>query len=91
MNMAKKETIRVRFAPSPTGMLHLGNVRTALMNYLFAKKQNGDFVLRIEDTDPNRIFDKDGAQIIKDLLWFGLDYNDSESGVKLLFEINSAC
>lgn len=76
MNMAKKETIRVRFAPSPTGMLHLGNVRTALMNYLFAKKQNGDFVLRIEDTDPNRIFDKDGAQIIKDLLWLGLDYNE---------------
>ena len=46
--------VRVRFAPSPTGGLHLGGVRTALYNYLFAKKHNGDFILRIEDTDQNR-------------------------------------
>ena len=46
--------VRVRFAPSPTGPLHIGGVRTALYNYLFAKKHKGDFVLRIEDTDKNR-------------------------------------
>ena len=49
--------IRVRFAPSPTGLMHLGSVRTALMNYLFAQQKNGTFILRIEDTDPNRDFD----------------------------------
>ena len=46
--------VRVRFAPSPTGPLHMGGIRTALYNYLFAKKNNGDFILRIEDTDQNR-------------------------------------
>jgi len=46
--------VRVRFAPSPTGPLHMGGVRTALFNYLFAKKHNGDFLLRIEDTDQTR-------------------------------------
>ena len=46
--------VRVRFAPSPTGALHIGGVRTALFNYLFAKKHGGDFLLRIEDTDQNR-------------------------------------
>ena len=50
--MTKK--VRVRFAPSPTGPLHIGGVRTALFNYLFAKKNGGDFILRIEDTDQNR-------------------------------------
>ena len=49
-----KSDIRVRFAPSPTGPLHIGGVRTALYNYLFAKKMNGTFILRIEDTDQNR-------------------------------------
>ena len=48
------KNVRVRFAPSPTGPLHIGGVRTALFNYLFAKKHNGTFVLRIEDTDQNR-------------------------------------
>ena len=50
--MSKK--VRVRFAPSPTGPLHIGGVRTALFNYLFAKKNGGDFILRIEDTDQGR-------------------------------------
>lgn len=68
--------IRVRFAPAPTGMIHLGNVRAALMNYLFAKKHHGHFILRIEDTDQNRLFDKDGSVIIENLLWLGLDYNE---------------
>ena len=48
------ENIRVRFAPSPTGYLHVGGLRTALYNYLFARKNNGKFILRIEDTDRNR-------------------------------------
>ena len=48
------QAVRVRFAPSPTGPLHIGGLRTALYNYLFAKKHNGDFILRIEDTDQNR-------------------------------------
>ena len=50
--------VRVRFAPSPTGPLHMGGVRTALYNYLFAKKHGGDFILRIEDTDQNRFVPK---------------------------------
>ena len=49
-----KRRVRVRFAPSPTGGLHIGGVRTALFNYLLAKKHGGDFILRIEDTDQNR-------------------------------------
>ena len=52
--MSKNE-VRVRFAPSPTGPLHIGGVRTALYNYLFARKNNGKFLLRIEDTDQNRL------------------------------------
>jgi len=47
-------TVRVRFAPSPTGLLHIGNVRTALFNYLFARHEQGTFILRIEDTDTER-------------------------------------
>ena len=51
-------SVRVRFAPSPTGGLHIGGVRTALYNYLFAKKMGGTFILRIEDTDQNRFVPK---------------------------------
>jgi len=71
--MANNNTgnIRVRFAPAPTGMMHLGNIRTALMNYLFARKYNGTFVLRIEDTDTQRNFDPQAEQIQKDLHWLG--------------------
>lgn len=65
--------IRVRFAPSPTGIMHIGNSRTALLNYLFAKQKGGTNVLRIEDTDPSRNFDP-GAKIIQaDLNWLGLN------------------
>ena len=53
LTMAERK-VRVRFAPSPTGPLHIGGVRTALYNYLFARQHNGDFVFRIEDTDSNR-------------------------------------
>jgi glutamyl-tRNA synthetase len=68
--------IRVRFAPSPTGMMHLGGVRTALMNYLFAKQKEGSFILRIEDTDAERNFDPMATKIIEDLTWLGLTYTE---------------
>uniref|UniRef100_UPI00278BDEC0 glutamate--tRNA ligase family protein n=2 Tax=Bacteria TaxID=2 RepID=UPI00278BDEC0 len=68
--MSKK--IRVRFAPSPTGGLHLGGVRTVLFNYLFAKKMGGDFILRIEDTDQTRFVEGAEQYIIDTLTWCGL-------------------
>ncbi|WP_310594144.1 glutamate--tRNA ligase [Flavobacterium sp.] len=64
--------IRVRFAPSPTGPLHIGGVRTALFNYLFAKKNNGTFFLRIEDTDQNRFVPGAEAYIMEALEWLGI-------------------
>ncbi len=64
--------VRVRFAPSPTGALHIGGVRTALYNYLFAKKHNGTFLLRIEDTDQVRYVPGAEAYIIESLRWFGI-------------------
>lgn len=64
--------IRVRFAPSPTGPLHMGGVRTALFNYLFARKHGGDFILRIEDTDQTRYVPKAEEYIIESLKWCGL-------------------
>jgi nondiscriminating glutamyl-tRNA synthetase len=72
----KSSSIRVRFAPAPTGMMHLGNVRTALMNYLFAKQKGGTFILRIEDTDTQRNYDPEAKEIIADLLWLGLAYDE---------------
>ncbi|MDX9882314.1 MAG: glutamate--tRNA ligase [Prolixibacteraceae bacterium] len=68
--MEKK--VRVRFAPSPTGPLHMGGVRTALFNYLFARKHGGDFLLRIEDTDQNRYVPGAEEYIIESLKWCGL-------------------
>lgn len=70
------QSIRTRFAPSPTGLMHLGNVRAALVNYLFARQHNGTFILRIEDTDAQRNFDSGGKQIIEDLLWLDLIYDE---------------
>ena len=64
--------IRVRFAPSPTGPLHIGGVRTALYNYLFAKKNGGDFLLRIEDTDQTRFVPGAEEYIIESLKWVGI-------------------
>ncbi len=64
--------VRVRFAPSPTGGLHLGGMRTALFNYLFAKKNNGDFILRVEDTDQTRYVDGAEAYIMQCLNWCGI-------------------
>lgn len=68
--------VRVRFAPSPTGPLHMGGVRTALYNYLFAKKNNGDFILRIEDTDQARYVEGAEEYIISALNWCGLEINE---------------
>ncbi len=66
------KNIRTRFAPSPTGYLHIGGLRTALFNYLFAKKHEGDFILRIEDTDRERLVEDGVEQIIKSLNWAGI-------------------
>jgi len=70
------ENIRVRFAPSPTGYLHVGGLRTALYNYLFAKKNNGKFILRIEDTDRKRYVEGAVENLIKVLKWAGLKYDE---------------
>ena len=69
--------VRVRFAPSPTGPLHIGGVRTALFNYLFAKKNNGTFILRIEDTDQNRYVEGAENYIVKSLNWLHLPFDES--------------
>jgi len=68
--------VRVRFAPSPTGPLHIGGARTALFNYLFAKKNNGKFILRIEDTDLQRSEQKWTDQIIEELKWLGIEWDE---------------
>ena len=69
--------VRVRFAPSPTGGLHLGGVRSVLFNYLFAKKNNGDFIIRIEDTDQSRFVQGAEQYIFDCLQWCGLDADES--------------
>ncbi len=69
-------TVRVRFAPSPTGYVHVGNARTALFNWLFARYHGGAFVLRIEDTDVERSEAQYETSLIEDLRWFGLDWDE---------------
>ncbi len=73
----KRMSVRVRFAPSPTGALHIGGLRTALYNYLFAKKNKGVFILRIEDTDQNRRVEQAEEYIIEALNWSGLQPDES--------------
>ena len=68
--------VRVRFAPSPTGTLHIGGVRTALYNYLFARKHNGTFILRIEDTDQARFVEGAEDYIIDSLKWCGIKIDE---------------
>ena len=70
--------VATRFAPSPTGALHIGGVRTALFNWLYSKNQNGTFHLRIEDTDKERSKDEYKIQIIKSLKWIGIEYDGEE-------------
>ena len=67
-----------RFAPSPTGTLHIGGVRTALFNWLFAKNKDGNFLLRIEDTDKERSKKEYQNQIIQSLKWIGIDYDSDD-------------
>ncbi|HEY4231952.1 MAG TPA: glutamate--tRNA ligase [Lacipirellulaceae bacterium] len=73
-------TVRTRFAPSPTGYLHIGGVRTALFNWLFAKGQGGQFLLRIDDTDQQRNVEEALAPILHGLKWLGLDWDEGPDG-----------
>jgi len=75
INSKSCQEIRVRIAPSPTGLFHIGSARTALFNYLFAKKNKGKFILRIEDTDLERSDKKYEKDIIENLKWLGLDWD----------------
>ena len=68
--------VRVRFAPSPTGTLHLGGARTAIYNWAFARRHGGAFLLRIDDTDPERSTTENTAQILRSLRWLGLDWDE---------------
>ena len=70
--------VATRFAPSPTGPLHIGGVRTALFNWLFSENKKGKFYLRIEDTDKERSKDEYKNQIIQSLQWIGIKYDDKE-------------
>ena len=69
-------SVKVRFAPSPTGLLHVGNIRIAILNYLFAKNQNGKFVLRIDDTDKERSTIESENLILEDLKWLGIQWDE---------------
>ena len=75
----EERKVRVRFAPSPTGPLHIGGVRTALFNYLFAKQHGGDFVFRIEDTDRTRFVPEAEAYIIESFKWLGITFDEGVS------------
>ena len=81
-------SVRVRFAPSPTGRMHMGNVRAALLNYLFARQQGGTFILRIEDTDEQRNTDDGVDGILADLAWCGIvpDEGPGSSGDELYYQ-----
>mgnify|MGYP000296550221 CR=1 FL=1 len=70
--------VATRFAPSPTGPLHIGGVRTALFNWLFSKNNKGTFYLRIEDTDKERSKEEYKKQIIDSLSWIGINHDDDE-------------
>ncbi|MGC8745099.1 MAG: glutamate--tRNA ligase family protein, partial [Candidatus Saccharicenans sp.] len=70
------DKIRVRFAPSPTGYIHVGNARTALFNWLFARQKGGSFVLRVEDTDIERSTQEYERNLIQDLRWLGIDWDE---------------
>lgn len=77
--MSQDRKVRVRFAPSPTGALHIGGVRTALYNYLFARQNGGDFILRIEDTDSQRFVEGAEQYIIESLAWCGIEIDEGVS------------
>ncbi|NDD11994.1 MAG: glutamate--tRNA ligase, partial [Betaproteobacteria bacterium] len=68
--------VRTRFAPSPTGFIHLGNIRSALYPWAFARSQGGDFILRVEDTDLDRSTQASVDVILEGMAWLGLDYDE---------------
>ena len=70
------DSVRVRFAPSPTGALHVGGARTAIYNWAFARRMGGVFILRIDDTDPERSTEANTQQILSSLEWLGLDWDE---------------
>ena len=76
--MAERK-VRVRFAPSPTGALHIGGVRTALYNYLFARQHGGDLIFRIEDTDSNRFVPGAEEYILESFKWLGIQFDEGVS------------
>jgi glutamyl-tRNA synthetase len=75
-NSLPRQTVRTRFAPSPTGTLHLGNIRTALFAWAFARHHKGQFILRIEDTDLERSSESSADGIIRDMAWLGMDFDE---------------
>ena len=70
------ETVRVRYAPSPTGLPHIGNVRTALFNWLFARRHGGTFIVRVEDTDQERLTPGAADATLDGLEWLGIDWDE---------------
>ncbi|TXC45548.1 glutamate--tRNA ligase family protein, partial [Salmonella enterica] len=74
--MSDNREVRTRFAPSPTGFLHVGGARTALFNFLYAKSQGGKFLLRIEDTDQNRSTEESFKTILESLKWLGIEWDE---------------
>ena len=74
--MNKTDKVRLRFAPSPTGYLHVGGLRTALYNFFFAQQFNGDLILRIEDTDQNRLVENAEQNLINMLNWSGIQFSE---------------
>ena len=72
----QSKPVRVRFAPSPTGELHIGGARTAIYNWAFAKAQGGSFILRIEDTDPERSTEENKQVILRAMKWLGLTWDE---------------
>ncbi|MES2472975.1 MAG: glutamate--tRNA ligase family protein, partial [Pseudomonadota bacterium] len=83
-------SITVRFAPSPTGLLHVGNARTALLNWLFAKKLGGRFLLRIDDTDAARSTKAFEEAIYRDLSWLGLTHDGTDRQINRLAKYSAA-
>ncbi len=81
--------VRVRFAPSPTGFLHVGGLRTALFNFLFARNSGGKFILRIEDTDRARYVEGAVQNLINTLKWAGLDYDEGPDAVGRVWSIRA--
>ena len=80
--------IRVRYAPSPTGLLHIGNARTALFNYLYARHHGGTFIIRIEDTDRKRHVEDGERSQLENLRWLGMDWMKVQRRMKTTASLN---